>query len=132
MARQPSPQEIVALAGEGGGLTLYLLETDRGMRFSWNSIWQMPDESGQEPTKNPDWKAPEYLTVADAIAGVPAYWVYLAPLFVREDFQALFWEYASKQLAESAKSPRLIASSLARWKRACRRVTTDHPLDEEG
>src|SRR4051812_18155906 len=104
---QPNPQKIVRLAGEGGGLDLYVFETDTGMRFSWDSIWQVPDEDGKQPTKTQGWKAAEYLSLTDAVAAAPAYWIYLAPLFVREDFQALVWKHASTQLTDSGNSSRV-------------------------
>ncbi len=121
MSDQSDAQRILALAGEGGGLDLYCVEKDGTLRFVWNPIWQMPDEDGQEPRKTVGWKATAYVSVADAIDAAPKYWLFLAPVFVRADFQDLFWKLASTRLAESRRPPEFIRRCLDRWQRACRR-----------
>src|SRR5436190_1690766 len=103
---QPNPQKVVRLAGEGGGLDLYVFETEAGMRFSWDSIWQIADEDGNEPTKTLGWKAVEYLSVINALEAAPSYWIYLAPPFVHEDFRASVWGYVSEQFSEIPSSAR--------------------------
>ena len=114
--------KIIDLVGEGGGLSLYLLETDDGMRFSWNSVWQIPDEGGEEPRKTPGTRAKEYLTVSEAIAGAPGYWIYLMPKFVRDDFRPLFLDLVARRLAGTTMPAERRESCLARWRRACRRA----------
>ncbi len=111
---------ILGLAGEGGGLDLYCVEKDGALRFTWDPIWQMLDEDGQEPRKTVGWKAKEYVSVSDAIDAAPKYWLVLMPVFVRADFRDLFWKLASARLAESGRSPEFTRRCLGRWEQACR------------
>ena len=122
MSNQTAAEEILVLAGEGGALKLYCVEKDGTHRFAWDSIWQVPDEQGNEPIKTAGWKAKEYATLSDAIDAAPKYWLFLAPVFVAAEFREVFWNLASARLAESEQSSQFIEDCLSRWERACRGV----------
>lgn len=118
---QPQPQKILQLAGEGGGLCLYRTETNGAIRYSWDSTWQVPDESGDVPTKTPGWKPRVYESISEAVDAAPRYWIHLAPVFVTEDLRESLLQLVSARLANSHLLPSDIQDKLARWERACGR-----------
>ena len=119
MNEPANAQRIVALTGEGGGLDLYCLEKDSVIHFVWDSIWQIPGDGGEEPKRTPGWRAQEYATVSAAIAAAPGYWIFLAPVFIREDLRDMLWKLASARLTQSKQPTEFFESCLARWERAC-------------
>ena len=113
-------QKILQLAGEGGGLTLYCMEKDGTLRYWWQSLWTIPDETGRIPTRTPDQEPKSYASIREAMDAAPRYWALLFPVFVRDDFRDLFVELVSARFATLGLPSPEIEDKLDRWKRGGR------------
>jgi hypothetical protein len=112
---------FLRLAGEGGGLDLYRFERAGAMRFSWDRLWQVPDENGRDPPKTSGWREREYATLIEAVSAAPAYWPLLMPVLVHPDYCDELWTLATDRLSRSRHSFDVVERCRERWEHACRR-----------
>ena len=118
MDQQHEPLRVLHLVGEGGGLSLFRFQQDGVIGYTWDCAWQVPDENGDVPMKTVGWEPKTYACVSEAIDAAPRYWIFLLPVFVREDLRNLLLTLVSARLGHSNLSSQDIEDKLNRWKTA--------------
>jgi hypothetical protein len=108
----------VRLAGEGGGLVLYELKKGGATRYTWDSAWGFPDESGEIPAKQAPRELQAFPSIAEAMEAAPRWWIHLIPTYIRDDLHDRLLGLVSAKLTTSGMSTQDIEEKVKRWKTA--------------
>jgi hypothetical protein len=104
---------ILELGAEGGSITLYGMQTERGWVFSRNVIDWTPELVGEERVQH---KSPVVDSWAAAVALLDQYpWQRLSPLMVHPEFSERIWSAVRERLEKDQAS----GSYLNRWRSMC-------------
>src|SRR6266851_9124039 len=104
-------QVILQLGAEGGSVTLYGIETERGWLF-YVSDWS-PELIGEERIQH---KSPVVNSWEAAVALLDQYpWQRLSPLMVRPEFSERIWSAVRERLEKDQAS----GLYLDRWRNIC-------------
>ena len=115
-------ERVVVLAGEGGGLDLYEFSGPAGPTFSWQPVWQILDEDGNEPERNPNAAHARYSSIAEAMASAPSYWHLLAPVHIDSRYYELLHGLLLARLDLAKIDQNQRKNILFRWERLARRL----------
>jgi hypothetical protein len=115
---------IIALAAEGGGIDLYQFEESGQTRFTWDRVFDRPNNRGVAQMVDGAVPTRSFVSVSEAMQATYGYWPLLAPFKVDYRYRELFLALLREKLPHQRVDAPRRAEIQTRWERACAPLPT--------